>query len=444
MSVPLIPVTIVPQKQVDECYIQLSEQLYKQLQIETELTLILGRSSIQVRVHTKPMLGNEIHMSEKIFIELSLPIKKYQFLTKYDSSSHSMKLGPIIGLLMEFSPTEKKPFSRLQQFCEELHQVVSEKGGFFYVFSCESYAQTGYYYEEGKWLSAKLPSPDVIYNRASRKLEQIPRFKKFRTGLEQQVIPLFNDRFFSKWEVNEWLREQPHLQNYLPETQILSKESFELFVQQYDTVFIKPIHGSQGRHITKIEKSTSNHYSFQTSIMNRTEQDLPFDQLYRKILSLLGKSVYIIQEGLSLVTIDSNPLDFRVLCHKNHEHQWVITSIVARVGAENEIVSNIARGGTTTKSLEVLRFCFGPKKALEALDMIKELSLRIAQITGLRSKGITGELGIDIGVDLNGKPWLIEVNSKPSKFNEEPTGKIRPSAKAIIRFCTILSFDYNC
>jgi hypothetical protein len=44
-------------------------------------------------------------------------------------------------------------------------------------------------------------------------------------------------------------------------------------------------------------------------------------------------------------------------------------------------------------------------------------------------------------VDQEGKLWIIEVNSKPSKNFEDGLGKIRPSAKALIQFCTLLAFD---
>jgi glutathione synthase/RimK-type ligase-like ATP-grasp enzyme len=134
-------------------------------------------------------------------------------------------------------------------------------------------------------------------------------------------------------------------------------------------------------------------------------------------------------------------MDFRALCHKNQHDLWEVTSLVARISAEEQFVSNIARGGQTTKPLSVLKPLFRKKMCNEIILQMKELSIEAATIISSHSDGITGELGVDIGVDQDGKVWLIEVNSKPSKNFEEPAVKIRPSAKAIVRFCTKLAFD---
>ena len=75
------------------------------------------------------------------------------------------------------------------------------------------------------------------------------------------------------------------------------------------------------------------------------------------------------------------------------------------------------------------------------LTEMKELAIETAIIIERESSGITGELGIDIGIDQEGNPWLIEVNSKPSKNFEDGQMKIRPSAKAIIQFCAKLALD---
>jgi glutathione synthase/RimK-type ligase-like ATP-grasp enzyme len=134
-------------------------------------------------------------------------------------------------------------------------------------------------------------------------------------------------------------------------------------------------------------------------------------------------------------------MDFRALCHKSLNNNWHVTSVVARISAEDEFVSNIARGGEILAPLKALGSLMSKEEAKETLARIKDLSTDTAAALSLQSPGIIGELGIDIGIDEAAHPWLIEVNSKPSKNFDDGLMKIRPSAKAIIQFCTLLAFD---
>ncbi|MDQ0198096.1 YheC/YheD family endospore coat-associated protein [Neobacillus ginsengisoli] len=451
MSVSLTTITIVPGKSNNrnDSLIQISNPLIQalQLEIDEEIKISLGQKIIYLQVQTIDSVNYEIHFPENILKELCLPIQKYKFQAKFNSENHTLYLGPVIGLLTDFHINENEDphFRSVHTFCGELHQQISENGGFFYVFAYHEYLSRGYYFENGKWISAKLPLPDVVYNRIhSRRLEQNNHFKNFRKKLDQSNIPIFNNRFLSKWEVYEHLIKDDYPQSFVPETGIFSEENLYEFAQKYKTVFIKPVHGSQGRNIFKIEKEDDLHYSFQSSIKSKADQvgkKYSLKEIYQQIQPFIHNRIYIIQQGIPLVTAESCAMDFRVLCHKNQFNFWEVTSIVARISAEQEFVSNIARGGRILKPLNALSTCMNKRKALEVIANMKELSIETASIISKHSPGITGELGIDIGVGKDGKLWLIEVNSKPSKNFEDGLGKIRPSAKSIIEYCTALAFN---
>jgi glutathione synthase/RimK-type ligase-like ATP-grasp enzyme len=258
------------------------------------------------------------------------------------------------------------------------------------------------------------------------------------------MIPFFNDRFLSKWEVYEQLTEEPKLDSYIPETKLFSKKHFFDLAQKYDTLFVKPIHGSQGRNIIKVNRVADSLYSLETSLKfvpAKKEEKFSLDELYQQIKPILHNQIYIVQQGIPLMTFQTASMDFRVLCHQNRQNDWIVTSTVARIAAKQEFVSNLARGGTLTRPLNALRTSMDHNKSREVLALMKELAIEAASIVSQNSQGIIGELGIDIGIDQAGNPWLIEVNSKPSKNFEDGTTKIRPSARAIIEFCTILAFD---
>ena len=428
---------------------QMSNQLFTNLLVNhnLDLNIKLGHKTINTKVKTIEMDPNMMLIPENILKDFCLPIQDYKFQAIYQPDLLTLELGPVIGLLTDFPSNEEgEPhFRSIHAFCEELHHGITETGGFFYVFSYDQFLNRGYYLINGKWSPFEHPLPDVIYNRIhSRKLELSEPFKYFRKRLETLLIPLFNERFLSKWEVYNQIFHEKHLFPFLPKTKIYTKEHLYELTQEFETVFIKPVHGSQGRNIMKLKKEEDSQFSLQTSIAalnDRSRNKYLLDEVHQLIKQILHNRFYIVQQGIELVTFESCAMDFRVLCHKNLNNHWQVTSIVARVASENEFVSNIARGGRILRPLNVLHTCLGHKKSIEVLALMKELALETASTISGSSTGITGELGIDIGVDQEGQLWIIEVNSKPSKNFEDGLGKIRPSAKALIQFCTLLAFE---
>jgi glutathione synthase/RimK-type ligase-like ATP-grasp enzyme len=452
MSTSFIPIRLIPiEKEIsNDPAVQISIQLSKQLCIESSslLCLWIGKKFMNMKIKITEITQNEIHLPIPIFKHFSLPIQPYKFQATYAPTKHHLYLGPVVGLLSDMKTDKEAPnFRNIHLFCEELHRGFSEFGGFFYVFMYSNFTDSsvrGYYFTNGKWIFSEVPQPDVIYNRIhSRKLEQDKSFQSFRKKLEQLSIPFFNDRFFSKWDVYEKLMLEEKIHPFIPETRIFSKENLKDLMESYKMVFIKPIHGSQGRNIIKLGKE-EDQYVFQSTSDTHSEviiKKQSIHDIYQQLKPLLRNRIYIIQQGISLTTHQSRSMDFRALCHKNQHHLWEVTSLVARISGEAQFVSNIARGGKTTKPFNTLKPIFQKKMAKEIILLMKELSIEAASVVSSQSDGITGELGIDIGVDQSGKVWLIEINSKPSKNFEENKAKIRPSAKAIIRFCTNLAFE---
>lgn len=444
---PLI--TMIPMKSANgtDTFIQMPLHLYKQLQLDTRvIKIFFGRKVVNVNIQIVEMNSNEVYFPEKLFQHFSLPIQQYKFHAIYIKEIHALYFGPVIGLVTDFknNGNEEPHFRSIHSFCEELHHGITENGGFLYVFSYPEFSVQGYYFDAGIWKPAELPLPDVIYNRIhSRRLEFGKQYHFFRNRLTGLNIPIFNDRFLSKWEVHEHLIHENHLLPYIPETNIFTKDHLIAFISKYETVFIKPVHGSQGRNIFKLKKENTQ-FSLESSVTSPSENKkviLSFDEIYQHIKPLLNNRIYIIQQGIPLLTYQSRGIDFRVLCHKNQQNNWKVTSAVARISAEDEFVSNIARGGELMTPLNALKDNIGIIDAKSVISQMKEVAVETAWIIDRKSSGITGELGIDIGIDQDGKPWVIEVNSKPSKNFEDGQMRIRPSAKAIIQFCTKLALD---
>ncbi|MEH7126078.1 YheC/YheD family protein [Bacillus sp. JJ1773] len=453
MNLSLLPITIVPAKsfQYMDHSIKISHSLIHYWRIDEAKTfdVAVGNNRISVMIESAPITKDEIIMSEDLFRELMLPIQVTQFIAHYSKKENTLTIGPVIGLLTEISFSEElEPhFRSIHSFCKEMHDVVSEIGGFFYVFSLTDYSDgimNGYYLLDESWHNSPVPLPNVIYNRIhSRRLEASLFFQKFKKAVFSHNIPIFNDHFLTKNTVNDLLISEEYLHPFLPETLLATEKSLEELKMKYDSIFIKPIHGSQGRNIIKLSKINNSLQAELSTAKGRDHTYLfnTYSEFFKWIQPFLEKRTYIVQQGIPLIKYKNNQLDFRILCHRNLQNSWKATSAVARISAEEQFVSNIARGGEIMKPVHVLTKLSDRKTAIQQLALMKELAVEASSIISHHSDGLMGELGIDIGVDESGKLWIIEVNAKPSKNLGENENKIRPSTKALLEYCTLLTFS---
>jgi hypothetical protein len=446
-------ITIVPFLGEDNTIgsIYISKMLVSKWKLKNDgnITICIGKQFINLKVYEKNINDYEIQFPPYILESIHLPLQTYSIIAQYSYSEQTLYLAPMIGLLTEIDDIdpENPHFRSVHSFCEELEFVTKNLGGFFYVFSLQTLNDPyiiGYYLNDGQWCKSQLPVPDVIYNRIhSRRLESSTVFQQFRQQLKNDEIPIFNDRFLSKWEVYDVLMTEYHLQPHIPCTKLYSKKNLQEFLLTFPVVFLKPVHGSQGRNIIRVEQKESS-FLLQFSYFKEKQNSLiasDITQVHDLIEPFLKNNSYLIQQGIPFIQYQDRLMDFRVLCHKNNQDVWSVTSVVARLSAEKQFVSNIARGGETMKPLQALSLYFDRKTSKQQFIFIKELALEFASVISLSSEGLTGELGIDMGIDSQGNPWIIEANSKPSKNFEEQEIKIRPSAKAIISYCFKLALE---
>jgi glutathione synthase/RimK-type ligase-like ATP-grasp enzyme len=369
---------------------------------------------------------------------LSLPPTTIQVQAYY--KSNELCFGPVIAILTEIKAenSEQPSFGTIHEFCCELNEYSQQLGALLYVTSLSRFPDHGYYLIEGDWKKGMVPHPDFFYNRIhSRRTERNNAFKHTVMEWQREKSILFNSHYLSKWEVHEKLEKVKHLQSYLPNTSLFDSQTLMEWLNQYRDLFIKPVHGSQGRYIIHmfyennqiiVEQTT---YSQQLSPLSVSS----IEQAASVIKKRINNKLYLIQETISLITYEGCRIDFRFLCHKINHFDWKVTSAVSRLSGDNQFVSNIAQGGTVSRPLKILKTFFQKEKAALIYQLMKDLAIEISKVISAETTGLFVELGIDIGVDCAGNPWLIEVNSKPSKQIESVSNQIRPSAKAIINYC---------
>ncbi|MDQ0162974.1 YheC/YheD family endospore coat-associated protein [Aeribacillus alveayuensis] len=390
-----------------------------------------------------------IRASVYFFKQLSLPIKPLSLHIQYDRNRNTFFIGPIFTILTDqiYKKEKNVHFGTIHSYCEEMANYCFEKSALLYVTSLSMFSHPspkGYIYEDGIWKKEILPFPNVIHNRIhSRRLEQSDEYENFLEILSMYDTPIFNFRFLNKWKIHEIFQKNEHLHPYIPKTELLhSKNVLKTYLTDFQHLFVKPIHGSQGRNIIYI-KQQDDAYNVQYTTENN-DQSLKkyesFQELFAGLYPLLKKQPFIVQEAIPIQTFEGRPLDFRILCHKTEAQKWKVTSIVARVSSKDHFVSNIAKGGELFSIHEILPKLFDPSTRFHIRKFLHEISLEVAKTISQHSKGDYGELGIDMAISKEGKPWILEVNTKPSKnMDTKENDTIRPSAKATIHYCFYLS-----
>jgi glutathione synthase/RimK-type ligase-like ATP-grasp enzyme len=451
MSLSYLTITFKPGKMFqDKDSIKVSHSLYHHWNLDAgqHLSLKIGKKECLVAVESASIPKDEIHMEAGLFSYFQLAAEELRLIARYAGRDRRLTAGPVIGLMTEINEEDEDvSFRSVHSFCGELQAGIEELGGLFYVFHIKDFREgslSAYCWRNGSWVKETVPFPTVIYNRIhSRKLESGKYFGNFKYKLQELDIPMFNDCFLSKDLVYDILAGEDHMKPYLPETRLLGARSLEDMLCQYQEVFIKPVNGSQGRNIVRLSAAESRlTASFSSAGTAHEQKSFPDSAAFLKWFEpQLRRRMYLIQEPIQLASLNGRQLDFRVLCHKGPQNSWRATSAVARVSAEQQFVSNIARGGETMKPVKALSLVADRATAVQQAALMKELAIEAAGIISNASEGLVGELGMDIGVDQQGKLWIIEANSKPSKNFEEADQRIRPSAKALIEYFIWLSFQ---
>ncbi|WP_408009482.1 YheC/YheD family protein [Pseudalkalibacillus sp. A8] len=375
---------------------------------------------------------------------------QYHTLT-YDQLSKELRIGPIFAVFAEKTDHMAKPFGNITAFSKEIASLCRDHLVTFYLFSLEDVLSDciyGYTMKEGKLIQQVFPYPDIIHNRISnRTVERSEACVQFFEHCQEWGIPYFNDHFISKWDVFHILVERNALAAYLPEThKELDEETLIKLMAKHNSLYLKPNHGREGRGIIRINKTEEGKFKLEST----SKIDLPIPLLSTEgVLKFINQFVpmedYIIQQGISLITHSNGNVDFRILCNRNEKGDWCVTSSIARVSDTNSIVTNMACGGQIHLLSDMLLNHFEKMKASQIKALLYELALETSKSINMLADGIFGEFGIDFGVDLMGHPWILEVNTKPSKqyMSAQKQADIRPSARGIFLFANYLYTNFK-
>lgn len=269
-----------------------------------------------------------------------------------------------------------------------------------------------YTVENEQFKKRRLPIPAVIHNRIMLKG---PHDRERMRNLKQLGVHIFNDRNrFSKWYIHLLLEQKPSLKTYLPQTYEATTKTIKKMMKRHDQILIKPENGSIGKGILKLDRIGSK-WELSYPIPNGEHGQKWETETFRFMLPSLLKArirrnLYIVQERVPLACYGEAPFDMRVSVQRNNEGQWQVTGIVAKVASKGHFLTNVARGGRTF-TLEQVISQHPTLDLSQVKNTVAQLAIEIAQYLGRRHKNLA-DLGLDIGITDDGKPYFIECNAR--------------------------------
>ncbi|PRX71216.1 glutathione synthase/RimK-type ligase-like ATP-grasp enzyme [Cohnella sp. SGD-V74] len=291
--------------------------------------------------------------------------------------------------------------------------------------------------ETKKWSRRWVRFPNVIYDRCriqkSYRFEQLLAFRKRYSHLHFLNRPLRN-----KWTVYRTLSKVPAFRAHLPTTKLYqSPEDVSLLLKRYPTVYLKPINGTGGRGILRIERARDGTLLLQGRNHSRSivqPRHISRGRLASALESWDKKGDrYIVQQGLNIKLPSGRVHDYRMLVQKNGSGVWEVTGCAGRIGPLRSITSNLHGGGEAASMNDLLRQWIGSENDIRQIRQTAEaFGVDVARHLEA-TYGALCELALDLAIDRNGRIWLIEVNPKPSREVFQQAGERDVYRKAIVR-----------
>ncbi|WP_124727466.1 YheC/YheD family protein [Staphylospora marina] len=258
--------------------------------------------------------------------------------------------------------------------------------------------------EDGGYRERWVPVPRVIHNRVKPPAES-PEFRMLK---RLPGIRLFNrDNRFDKWNVHCKLKRTPELCQHLPRTHPLTWKRFCDMFEEFGDVIIKPRDKSLGMDLVRIDRTEGGVRVRKASGMVK---EMSGEQLRRFVRARESGGAFLVQQAIPLMEKKNRPFDLRVSVQRGGDGRFRVSGIVAKVGLPGAAATNVAVGGEAEPVSVVLREA-GVSGEERLLREISRVALHAADCLAGEDLGIA-DLGMDLGIDKEGRIWIIEVNGR--------------------------------
>lgn len=266
-----------------------------------------------------------------------------------------------------------------------------------------------------------FPIPDVIHNRIIAKNGEQQRKLQSLTLLGKRLFNPINR--IHKWKVYQIMERDQEVKSALPVTMLASPNNLRLMMDRFGQLIIKPDNGSIGEGIMLLEREETGwrlDYPVQEAGKTRWYHHTFRRRIPPVLIRRIGQRRYLIQERIPFLKKEGRPFDLRVAVQKEYGGEWTVTGIVAKVARKGHFLTNVARGGTSIPFEEAMKD--HPLLPLPQLrSEINRLALQTARRLEKKIPAVA-DLGLDIGIREDGKPFLIEINLRDLRITFRNAG----------------------
>ena len=320
-----------------------------------------------------------------------------------------------IGIMLDWGIVQKgikgdKSYERLPYYVEIGKELGLEPVFFhpFHVLAGDEKVH-GYFWNGSRLVPRVVQIPRVIHNRVltgdGRARGVIRRLSRKKLVFNGLVVR-------DKRKVHQMLWKNPQIRAYLPHAVPYSPEQLRQFLEKYRVVYVKPSIGSVGIGVARIERHGSE-YHF---IASKKRTTMPLNRLLQVVRRWVGGKRFLIQQGVHLARYEGKTFDIRVSVQRNGEREWTVSGMVAKVANQKNKLSNLSRGGRAVPLTTALAPTFSVEEQAEKMERIRKAAVEIAKQYALHFSSLA-DLGMDMGVDDKGNPYLIEVNVRDQRYS---------------------------
>lgn len=312
-------------------------------------------------------------------------------------------------------------FGEQTSYLRGIVKIARKKGMRGYVFSAGDvdWARLrvrGWIPVGGGWQRRWFPLPDVVYDRAwGLGPHKQKEHRDALSLLEQRGIVHFNPDFGDKIDVYNLMAVEADLALHLPETLPLTAANLAALGAKYRTLYLKPARGRQGKGIFKCIKLSDGwrleRAGAKRSLAARKTSD---EAIVAACAKAKPDERYLVQQGLDLLHVAKGTVDIRVIVQRDRRGHWGVSAVGVRAGKPGSLVSNLHAGGKALTLSALARKARLRQSARDLKKRIAEVALLAASVLS-QSFPTLGELGVDIGLDTNGRIWILELNRQPGR-----------------------------